>query len=188
MIMKQTVKYIEELLIKFVNGQTTETEEQLLADYFQNTNIVPDEWQMYKEMFDSFTTEAYDFNQEELEALLIPVSAEKSKTVRIWSWFSAACIAAIVGLFIGYNKIENPLLTKHITSSENSKEITTNELLETINLLAGVVDENVIITSLPDNEGFTVKTISNSGESNSYTLRRCDDSSSLELKSQIINF
>ena len=264
--MKQTKDYIEELLQRFFDGQTTENEEQLLADYFRNAESIPEEWQVYKEIFNSFKTDAYDFCQEELDAILV-LADKKSKAVCLLPWASVACVVAIVGLLVWHPWVENPISeapsvaqvktkettkdsadinveekllvveervheqtlakqdnssllaeaklsmrkrnekkealprqknenklprstkeTKQTVQPANSKEITTSELLETINLLVDVGNENITITSLPDNEGFAVKTISYGGESNSYLLKRCTENSSLELKSQVINF
>lgn len=235
--MKQTKEYIEDLLERFLDGQTTESEEQLLSDYFRDADAVPEEWQVYKEIFDSFKTDAYDFSEEELDAMLAPAD-EKPKVMRLLSWASVACVAAIIGLFVWHPWKENPssetpsiaqikpiekvtkdsadvnveekllvaeertnemtatiqsnstLLakTKTTTQPASAKEITTSELLETISLLIDVGNETITITSLPDNEGYAVRTVSNEGESNSYMLRRCAESSSLELKSQFINF
>lgn len=186
--MKQVNDYIDELLAKFMDAKTTEAEEKILADYFQNTETVPEKWLMYKELFNSFQTDAYDFNQKELDNLLIPIKSEKAKVVQWWMWLSAACVATIGGLCIWNAQLG---YSDHLMSTSQTvmpKEITTTELLETIHLLTDVVNENIIITALPNNEGFSVRTVSNDGESNTYTLKRSDNGSSLELKSQIINF
>lgn len=186
--MKQVNDYIDELLAKFMDAKTTEAEEKILADYFQNTETVPEKWLMYKELFNSFQTDAYDFNQKELDDLLILIKSEKAKVVQWWMWLSAACVAAIVGWSIWNTELGDSYQLKSSSQMVVSKEITTTELLETISLLTDVVNENIIITALPNNEGFSVQTVSNDGESNSYTLKRSDNGSSLELKSQIINF
>lgn len=263
--MKHTKEYIEKMLERFFDGQTTEAEEQLLADYFRDVDAVPEEWQVYKEMFDSFKTDAYDFSQKELDAMMAPTDGEKTKVVRLLPWASVACVAAIVGLFVWHPWMENPssetpsiaqvnpvredsedvnesakpLIVEECTKETpvaiqatsalladakpimrkrnekkealpqqkkenniprpikeakqtaqpaNSQEIATSELLETISLLIDIGNETITITSLPDNEGYAVRTVSYGGESNSYMLRRCTESSSLELKSQVINF
>lgn len=234
--MKQTKDYIEELLQRFFDGQTTEVEELLLSDYFHDAESAPEEWEVYKEMFESFKSDAYDFSQEELDAMLTPTGKERPKVVRLLPWVSVACVAALMGMFVWHPWVETPVSdvlsiaqvkpvegvtkmnsaeTEFTTSKhyekriaplqkdrenkfirpakqtappDNSQEITTSELLETIKLLVDVGNENITITSLPDNDGFAVRTVSYEGESNSYTLRRCAESSSLELKSQVINF
>ncbi len=95
-----TTEYIDKLLCRFIDGETTEAEEQLLAEYFRDTETVPEKWQVYKELFDSFKTDAYDFSQEELDAMLLPANNEKPKHIRLLSWASVACVAAIIGLFV----------------------------------------------------------------------------------------
>lgn len=98
--MKQTKEHIEELLERFLDGQTTEVEEQLLTDYFQDTDAIPEEWLVYKEMFGSFNTDAYDFSDEEIDAMLAPTDGEKPKVVRLLPWASVACVAAVAALFV----------------------------------------------------------------------------------------
>lgn len=48
---KQTINC---LLARFMVGETTESEEQMLKDYFCSLDIVPDEWQPYAIMFKGF--------------------------------------------------------------------------------------------------------------------------------------
>lgn len=98
--MKQTKEYIQELLDRFDCGHTTEAEELWLADYFHNADTVPDEWLAHKELFESFKTDAYDFSQEELDAMLVPVDGMKAKVVRLWPWLVAACVAGALVLFL----------------------------------------------------------------------------------------
>ena len=98
--MKHTKENIKELLERFLNGQTTETEEQLLADYFRDVDTIPEEWQTYKDIFDSFKTDAYDFSDEEIDAMLTPNVEKKTKVIRLWPWTSVACVAAVIALFI----------------------------------------------------------------------------------------
>ena len=42
-----------------MDAQTTEEEEQVLADYFAGMDDIPAEWEPYREMFMSFNTDAY---------------------------------------------------------------------------------------------------------------------------------
>lgn len=82
--MKHTKENIKELLERFLNGQTTETEEQILADFFRDVDTVPEEWQAYKDISDSFKTDAYDFSDEEIDAMLTPKVEKKTKVIRLW--------------------------------------------------------------------------------------------------------
>lgn len=103
--MKYSREYIERLLGKFVDGLTTELEEQQLAEYFDTADDIPAEWQVYKEMFCSFKTDDYNFSNAELDAMLTSdVAVEPSAahilpkhTSHIWRWVAvAACAAAVV--------------------------------------------------------------------------------------------
>lgn len=103
--MKYSREYIERLLGKFVDGLTTELEEQWLAEYFDTADDIPAEWQVYKEMFCSFKTDDYNFSNAELDAMLTsdiavePSAAQimQKNTSHVWRWmFVVACAAAVV--------------------------------------------------------------------------------------------
>lgn len=49
-----TRQYIEQLLAKFLEGDTSLKEEKLLSEYFATAKHIPKEWQCYKEMFAYF--------------------------------------------------------------------------------------------------------------------------------------
>ena len=88
--MKHSRDYIAGLLDKFVDGLTTEAEEQNLAEYFDTADEIPTEWESYKEMFMSFKTDGYDFSEEEVEAWIAPEAAPMPATpkhsVNMWRW------------------------------------------------------------------------------------------------------
>lgn len=106
--MKYSREYIERLLGKFVDGLTTELEEQQLAEYFDTTDDIPAEWQVYKEMFRSFKTDNYNFSNAELDAMLTSdVAVEPSAahilpkhTSHVWRWVAVAACAAVVVAFV----------------------------------------------------------------------------------------
>lgn len=106
--MKYSREYIERLLGKFVDGLTTELEEQRLAEYFDTADDIPAEWQVYKEMFRSFKTDDYNFSNAELDAMLISdIAVEPSaaqimpkNTSHVWRWMSVAACAAVVVAFV----------------------------------------------------------------------------------------
>ena len=64
-------KYIQSLLDKFLEGNTTETEERLLSDYFSSDNDIPTEWQEYVIFFRGFKNYK-------------PVAAHSNSHKRIW--------------------------------------------------------------------------------------------------------
>lgn len=106
--MKYSREYIEKLLGKFVDGLTTELEEQRLAEYFDTADDIPAEWQVYKEMFRSFKTDYYNFSNAELDAMLTSdIAVEPSaaqimpkNTSHVWRWMSVAACAAVVVAFV----------------------------------------------------------------------------------------
>lgn len=106
--MKYSREYIERLLGKFVDGLTTELEEQQLAEYFDTADDIPTEWQVYKEMFRSFKTDNYTFSNAELDAMLTSdVAVEPSAahilpkhTSHVWRWVAVAACAAVVVAFV----------------------------------------------------------------------------------------
>lgn len=106
--MKYSREYIERLLGKFVDGLTTELEEQQLAEYFDTADDIPTEWQVYKEMFRSFKTDNYNFSNVELDAMLTSdVAVEPSAahilpkhTSHVWRWVAVAACAAVVVAFV----------------------------------------------------------------------------------------
>ena len=89
-MLKYNEDNIKKLLLRFTEGQTTEAEEEVLKDYFTHSEHIPKEWEAYKELFSSFDTEAYDFTQEEVDAMFVAENANKHA---IWPWLSIAGIA-----------------------------------------------------------------------------------------------
>ena len=106
--MKYSREYIEQLLGKFVDGLTTELEEQRLAEYFDTADEIPAEWQVYKDMFSSFKTDDYNFSNAELDAMLtsdIAVDHSAAQimpkhTSHVWRWVAVAVCAAVVVAFV----------------------------------------------------------------------------------------
>jgi len=118
--MKDSKEHIMELLHRFMAGETTEQEEQVLAEYFANTRNVPKEFLEYKMLFDSFATDAYDFSEAELDSFVADeketeeLSAESAKTIKtrlvcILPWLAAACILAAIWLISPFGKEEKKL-------------------------------------------------------------------------------
>lgn len=98
--MKYSLDHIEDLITKFVAGQTSEAEEQLLADFFASSDDVPAEWQAYRELFLSFGTDAYDLSDAEIDAMLTPSPEPKARAISFWPWLTAACAAAVLALVV----------------------------------------------------------------------------------------
>ena len=137
-MLKYNEDNIKELLLRFTEGQTTEAEEEVLKDYFTHSEHIPEEWEAYKDLFSSFDTDAYDFTQEEVDAMFM---TEPAKKRAIWPWLSIAGIAVcLILVFTLYprksadtimadnNKVETktiPVVQEKVTIAE---EKTTCEL------------------------------------------------------------
>lgn len=241
--MKQK-EYIASLLEKFLEGQSTEAEEQTLSEYFDSADDVPAEWAAYKELFRSFTTDAYDFSDEEIDAMLAPTPSKKGIVVSLLRWSAVACaiIAVLAGAWLYYKdiapspttsqkpvitqnevkkvaekseddkkdtmreQIESPTLLAHkeqqpamkyrkkakrIAEKEvkasTSDEVSTTELLETVNVLTTMDAEYASITAKPHKNGFLVNVMCTDGEASSFLLQRSSDGTSLKLTTQMIN-
>ncbi|MBO4592745.1 MAG: hypothetical protein J5678_00930 [Bacteroidaceae bacterium] len=104
---------ISQLIERFLNAQTTEAEEQQLAEYFSSADNVPQEWQPIQELFRSFQTDAYDLTDAELTALTAEPAAPKRKpVVMYWLYAAAACAAIlfIIGSALLYNNVQEEKL------------------------------------------------------------------------------
>lgn len=241
--MKQK-EYIASLLEKFLEGQSTEAEEQTLSEYFDSADDVPAEWAAYQELFRSFTTDAYDFSDEEINAMLAPTPSKKGIVVSLLRWSAVACtiIAVLAGAWLYYKdiassptisqkpvitqnevkkvaekseedkkvtmreKIESPTLLAHEAQQPAMKhrkkakriaekeaqapttdEVSTTELLETVNVLTTMDAEYASITAKPHKNGFLVNVMCTDGEACSFLLQRSSDGTSLKLATQLIN-
>lgn len=143
-------EYIASLLEKFLEGQSTEAEEQTLSEYFDSADDVPAEWVAYQELFRSFTTDAYDFSNEEIDAMLAPTPSKKGIVVSWLRWSAVACaiIAVLAGTWLYYKDIapsptisQKPVITQNevkkvAEKSEDDKKDTMREQIESPTLLA----------------------------------------------------
>lgn len=240
--MKQK-EYIASLLEKFLEGQSTEAEEQTLSEYFNSADDVPAEWAAYQELFRSFKTDAYDFSDEEIDAMLAPTPSKKGIVVGLLRWSAVACaiIVVLAGAWLYYKdiapsptisqkpvitqnevkkvaekseedkkvtvreQIESPTLLAHkeppvvkhrkkakrIVEKEvqapTTGEVSTSELLETVNVLTTMDAEYASITAKPHKNGFLVNVMCTDGEASSFLLQRSSDGTSLKLTTQLIN-
>ena len=191
--MKQNshINKVAELLDRFLQGQTNEAEEQQLTDYFCHADHIPEEWSHFRELFQSFRTEVYDFSPEEMEALLTDSVAEQRIrpissrhpwriAVRI---AAAACLLAVISL-VAFRPWAS---TEEEPSPQVAQEITVGELLETLTILAETAPEDATITATPSTSGIEVSTSTPHGASVTYMLNRRADHSTLELTSQLIH-
>ena len=143
-------EYIASLLEKFLEGQSTEAEEQTLSEYFDSADDVPAEWVAYQELFRSFTTDAYDFSNEEIDAMLAPTPSKKGIVVSWLRWSAVACaiIVVLAGAWLYYKDIapsptisQKPVITQNevkkvAEKNGEDKKVTMREKIESPTLLA----------------------------------------------------
>ena len=118
-----THQEIDTLLNRFLSAQTTEAEEQALAEYFQSAESVPQEWQPYRELFLSFQTDAYELTDSELAALTAEPAPTKRK-VRPLYWLGAAAAVAAILLVIGSIMLRNEPTQQTIAKTDGQKQST----------------------------------------------------------------
>lgn len=89
-----TYNEIEILIQKYLNGETTAEEERILALEVSREDA-PDDWKVIAEMLGELTVD---------EALFDKIMAErkqKPRFIRLWPWMAAACVAALLIVFLG---------------------------------------------------------------------------------------
>ena len=121
--MIQTKENIGKLLERFVQGLTTESEEQLLSDYFSTAEAIPEEWMVFKELFDSFSTDVYDFSEDEKDAMLARVPRKKGKSVTLWIWAVAACVVAVMVIAIPMMRNSGEMVQKPVAEVRRQVEV-----------------------------------------------------------------
>lgn len=121
--MIQTNENIGKLLERFVQGLTTESEEQLLSDYFCTAEAIPEEWMVYKELFDSFSADVYDFSEDEKDAMLARVPRKKAKSVTLWIWAVAACVVAVMVIAIPMMRNSGEMVQKPVAEVRRQVEV-----------------------------------------------------------------
>ena len=95
-----TNKDTEILIQKYLNGETTAEEERLLALEVTRENV-PDDWKVIAEMLGELTVDEALFNQ------MMAERSHKSRIVKLWPWVAAACVAALLIVFLGPKGREN---------------------------------------------------------------------------------
>ena len=96
-----TYQETEILIQKYLNGETTAEEERLLALEVSREDA-PADWKIIAEMLGELTID---------EALFDQIMAErkpKPRLMRFWPWVAAACVAALLVVFLGPPKEEMP--------------------------------------------------------------------------------
>lgn len=90
-------KDIQPLLDRYLDGKTTQQEQQLLAQFFALTVELPENLLPYKEMFELLVEPDIVPSQAAISKLALPAPL-KHHTIRLWPWVATACAAGIAAL------------------------------------------------------------------------------------------
>lgn len=118
---KMTAMQIQQLIDKYMNGQTTVDEEQLIARYFRTATDVPDTLKPYRDMFAYFdegmplgTLPEFDGSAGLADTRVAPdsskVVAPRRRSLRMAAWWSGAvAVAAAVALLLIMHRPSAPV-------------------------------------------------------------------------------
>ena len=118
---KMKAMQIQQLIDKYMNGQTTVDEEQLIARYFRSATDVPDSLKPYRDMFAYFddgmplgTLPEFDGSAGQADTRVAPdsskVVAPRRHSLRMAAWWSgAAAVAAAVALLLIMHRPSAPV-------------------------------------------------------------------------------
>ncbi len=118
----------EILIQKYLNGETTAEEERLLALEVSREDA-PADWKIIAEMLGELTID---------EALFDQIMAErkpKPRLMRFWPWVAAACVAALLVVFLGpprEDTVSKPQIAKVEPKPKVAEEPKTIEPQETV--------------------------------------------------------
>ena len=91
-----------ELLIqKYLNGETTAEEERMLALEVSREDA-PEDWKIIAGMLGELTIDEALFDQ------MTVARKQKSRIIRLWPWLAAACVAALLIVFLGPPRKDAP--------------------------------------------------------------------------------
>ena len=96
-----TYKDTEILIQKYLNGETTAEEERLLA-LEVSRNDAPNDWKVIAEMLGELTVDEALFDQ------MMAERSRKSRIVKLWPRVAAACVAALLIVFLSPPRKDAP--------------------------------------------------------------------------------
>jgi len=112
-----TYKETEILIQKYLNGETTAEEERLLALEVSRKDA-PDDWKVIAEMLGELTVDEALFDQ------IMAERKQKPRFIRLWPWVAAACVAALLIVFLGPPR-EETVSKPQIAKVEPKKDVET---------------------------------------------------------------
>ena len=126
-------EYITRLLNRFLQGDSTLEEEQILADYFRSAVDLPAEWEDFRTMFRYFEQGMehidYDRQEEFVSGLLsaLPIMGRRSSQ---WWLTAAASLLILVGMAVSFHHFrhEKPaqVAMTHIRQQPSAQKVNTS--------------------------------------------------------------
>ena len=112
-----TYKETEILIQKYLNGETTAEEERRLALEVSRKDA-PEDWKVIAEMLGELTIDEALFDQ------IMAERKQKPRFIRLWPWVAAACVAALLIVFLGPPR-EETVSKPQIAKVEPKKDVET---------------------------------------------------------------
>ena len=112
-----TYQETEILIQKYLNGETTAEEEKLLALEVSREDA-PDDRKVIAEMLGELTIDEAIFDK------IMAERKQKPRIIRLWPWVAAACVVALLVVFLGPPKEETPNQPQ-IAKVETKKDVVT---------------------------------------------------------------
>ena len=112
-----TYNETEILIQKYLNGETTAEEERRLALEVSRKDA-PEDWKVIAEMLGELTVDEALFDQ------IMAERKQKPRFIRLWPWVAAACVAALLIVFLGPPR-EETVSKPQIAKVEPKKDVET---------------------------------------------------------------
>jgi len=96
-----TNKDIQKLIDKYLDGETTPTEERQLARELQRDDL-PEEWKAIRLMLGELAMGEVAYDQ------IMEERRQKPRILKLWPWLAAACVAALLVVFLGPPRNDTP--------------------------------------------------------------------------------
>ncbi|NJO88678.1 MAG: hypothetical protein HC831_06725 [Chloroflexia bacterium] len=139
-------KEIDNLIEKYLAGETSLNEEKLIKKYLEENEELPEKYHQMKQMFNYFGDAYKEESTLKLDSIIVN-KKPASKTRKITLWAMAACIALLIAVFV-FNTDRNeqrvyayidgkPITDKDVAMAETQKALflISNKLNEgTVNL------------------------------------------------------
>lgn len=103
--MKDKKEHIRLLLDRYMDGLESQQDVSELREYFNNTTELPEEWKVYRDMFEMMERSPNIPSVKSLQHLV--KNCDIKRHTRLWAWMVAACVAGLVVVCLKPPRSEN---------------------------------------------------------------------------------